>query len=202
MGRRPHANGPRVSPKISTWLARPGRGARRTGPAAGPRTWWAKGGNGSDGSAPDLSGTVVPQTGGAADPGRIRAEKEKLGPISDSAALSIAETAARPILVRNAVIRSFGSSSCSREGGHKNGSAPDPCSQRGDQIVCLFVLFSRRRSQERQRSGSLFAARRQERLSPRLVLERAIAETAALHGLVRSAMNQTVCLLVLFSRRR
>ncbi len=41
----------------------------------------------------------------------------------------------------------------------RNGSAPDPCSQRGDQIVWLFVLFSRRRSQERQRARSLFATR-------------------------------------------
>jgi len=85
--------------------------------------------------------------------------KEVVGPISDSAALSIAETAARPILVRNAVIRSFVSSSCSREGDHRSGSAPGPCSRRGDKNVCLLVLFSRGRSPERQRFTSLFAAR-------------------------------------------
>ena len=43
---------------------------------------------------------------------------------------------------------------------HAKGSAPLSCSERVDETVYLFVLFSRRRSFEGQRSGVLFPARR------------------------------------------
>jgi hypothetical protein len=42
---------------------------------------------------------------------------------------------------------------------HANGSAPVSCSQRVDETVYLFVLFSRRRSFEGQRFCVLFPAR-------------------------------------------
>jgi hypothetical protein len=75
----------------------------------------------------------------------LHQRNDVLGPISDSAALSIVWCAALRVLVPSPSMRPFISLPCSREGDRLVSSARGPCFRRAEETVCLSVWFLRGR---------------------------------------------------------